>query len=92
MVSGFRASADPAAGRSFRVQAFVVSDPWWPRPTSSRGRTLPPGSELTPAALGRHFVPFQRGPRRGGSALNGGFVVVLPVDPAVIEAHAAPML
>jgi hypothetical protein len=74
------------------VQAFVVSDPWWPRPTSSRGRTLPPGSELTPAALGRHFVPFQRGPRRGGSALNGGFVVVLPVDPAVIEAHAAPML
>lgn len=40
-----------------------------------------------------HFVRFQRGPRsRTGSVLNGGFVVVLPIDPAVVEARAAGML
>ena len=50
---------------------------------------MPPGTELTPAALSRHFVLFQRGPRRGGSALNGSFVVVLPVDPAAIAERAA---
>ena len=91
VASGFRATADPARTGDFRVETLVVSDPWWPRPISSRGRTLPPGSELTPAALARHFVPFQRGPRRGGSVMNGGFVVVLPIDTAAIEAHAAAM-
>lgn len=91
VASGFRATADPAKTGRFRVETLVVSDPWWPRPTGSRGRTLPPGSELTPAALARHFVPFQRGPRRGGSVMNGGFVVVLPIDPAAVEAHAAAM-
>lgn len=91
VASGFRATADPAKAGAFRVESLVISDPWWPRPTSSRGRTLPPGSELTPAALARHFVPFQRGPRRGGSVMNGGFVVVLPIDPAAVEAHVAAM-
>lgn len=91
VASGFRATADPAKTGSFRVETLVVSDPWWPRPTGNRGRTLPPGTELTPAALARHFVPFQRGPRRGGSVMNGGFVVVLPIDPATVEAHAAAM-
>jgi hypothetical protein len=92
VASGFRASADPATAPSFRVDHLVVSDPWWPRPTGGRGRTLPPGSELSPKALARHFVPFQRGPKRGGSVLNGGVVVVLPIDPAVVEARAADLL
>ncbi len=91
VVSGFRADADPAVSSRAAVESVVVSDPWWPRPTNSRGRTVPPGSELSPAALGRHFVPFQRGPRRGGSILNGAFVVVLPVDPAAVMERSARM-
>jgi hypothetical protein len=89
VVSGFRATADPATQRSFRIAGLVVSDPWWPRPVSSRGRTLPPGTELTPAELTRHFVLFQRGPRRTGSILNGSFVVVLPVETAPVAVTAA---
>jgi hypothetical protein len=93
VVSGFRASADPAAPGRFKVRGLVVSDPWWPRPVGSRGATVAPGTELSPDALARHFVRFQRGPRsRTGSVLNGGFVVVLPIDPAVVEARAAGVL
>jgi hypothetical protein len=69
-----------------------VNDPWWPRPTGSHGRTLRPGTVLSPAELDRHFVRFQRGPRRGGSILNGDYVVVLPVDPAAVAARAERML
>ena len=50
-----------------------------------------PGTELTSAAPARHFVLFQRGPRRGGSTLNGSYVVVLPVDPLVVAERAAGM-
>ena len=89
VVSGFRATADPATKPGFRIAGLVVSDPWWPRPVSSRGRTLPPGTELTPAELTRHFVLFQRGPRRTGSILNGSFVVVLPVEPVPVAMTAA---
>jgi hypothetical protein len=92
VASGFRATADPATGVPFRVLGVVVNDPWWPRPTSSRGRTLPPGTELRPEELAGHFVRFQRGPRRTGSVLNGGFVVVLPIDREAVEARAAGVL
>jgi hypothetical protein len=91
VVSGFRTSADPAAARRFSVSGLVISDPWWPRATNARGRTLQPGSELSPAQLGQHFVVFQRGPRRGGSILNGSYVVILPVDPAVVAQQTARM-
>ena len=67
VVSGFRATADPRSPSRYRVTALVVDDPWWPRATSSHGPTRPPGTVLAPAALSRHFVRFQRGPRRGGS-------------------------
>lgn len=92
VVSGFRASEDPAGTSAFRLRGIVVNDPWWPRPVSSRGRTVAPGTELSPAALARHFVRFQRGPMRTGSVLNGGYVVVLPIDPAAVEARAGRML
>ncbi len=91
VVSGFRASGDPGAGR-FSIRGLTVNDPWWPRRTGSHGATLSPGTVLSPGDLSRHFVRFQRGSRRGGSILNGGYVVVLPLDPAAVEAHAARML
>jgi hypothetical protein len=69
-----------------------VSDPWWPRPVNSRGRTVAPGSLLSPAALERHFVRFQRGPRRGGNPMNGSWVVILPLDPGAVAARAQRML
>jgi len=91
VVSGFRSTGDPATDPGFDMSGVIVSDPWWPRPTNSHGRTMRPGTELTPEALARHFVLFQRGPRRGGSTLNGSYVVVLPVDPLVVAERAAGM-
>ena len=91
VVSGFRATGDPATDPGFDMSWVIVSDPWWPRPTNSHARTMRPATELTSAALARHFVLFQRGPRRGGSTLNGSYDVVLPVDPLVVAERAAGM-
>jgi hypothetical protein len=91
VVGGFRTSADPATG-SYRVTGLVIDDPWWPRVSGSRGRTRQPGSVLTPAEVAPHFVRFQRGPRRSGSVMNGSYVVVLPIEPAVIRERARGVL
>ena len=91
VVSGFRATGDPATDPGFDMSGVIVSDPWWPRPTNSHARTMRPATELTSAALARHFVLYQRGPRRGGSTLNGSYDVVLPVDPLVVAERAAGM-
>ena len=89
VVSGFRSVGDPASDPAFRLVTLTVEDPWWPRQTNSHGRTLAPGTELTPDALTPHFVLYHRGRRGVGNLLNGSFVVVLPLDPAAVAERAA---
>jgi hypothetical protein len=84
VVSGFRTIGDPARGDA-RILDLVVSDPWWPRPANVHGRTIAPDSRVTPAAIASDFVVYRRGHPGFGSVMNGSFVVVLPIDPAVVR-------
>lgn len=77
VMSGFRATADPAVTDDFRVTHAIVLDPLYPRHSTTWGRSPAPGSSLTLALLGHFFVP-----RRGGwsGVLRGTWVIVQPID------------
>jgi hypothetical protein len=79
VMSGFEATGDPALDRSTAVTGVVVEDPWYPRVSRQWGASPRPGSQLTLAELGRHFVPWRRG--TSTSTNSGRFVVVVPVHP-----------
>ncbi len=79
VASGYRAIGDPVQDPGARVTGLIVSDPLWPRPTNSRGRTISPDTFLPTSALARHLVRYDR-PWGFSSGLNGLFVVVLPVE------------
>jgi hypothetical protein len=78
VMSGFRATADPAVTDNFRVTHAIVLDPLHPLHSIAWGRSPAPGSSLTPAGLGHYFVPRRRG---WSGELSGTWVIVQPVDP-----------
>jgi len=82
VMSGFEATADPAADPAARILAVRVLDPLYPRVSSRWGRSPAPGARLTPAQLSRVFVPWR--PNSRNAALRGRFVLVLPFDPAAV--------
>jgi hypothetical protein len=78
VMSGFRATADPAMTNDFRVSQVTVLDPLYPLDSATWGQSRAPGTRLSLASFGRSFVP--RRPFRGRpSVLDGTFVLVLPV-------------
>jgi len=76
VMSGFRATGDPAVSGS-RVTAVFVEDPLYPHGSSVWGPSPAPGGALTVEELGRQYVP-RRTSNRFGSALSGKYVLVLP--------------
>ena len=82
VLSGFRATKDPL-DPSARVTAVYVEDPLYPYGSSTWGPSPPPGSALTPAQLGRQFVPRRSSNHwpatPWGAQLAGKYVLVLPV-------------
>ncbi len=79
VASGYRATGNPAQDARAVVTGLIVSDPLWPRPSNSRGRTISPDTFLATSALARHLVRYDR-PWGFTGGLNGSFVVVLPVE------------
>jgi hypothetical protein len=77
VMTGFRATADPLMTNDFRVSQVTVMDPLYPLDSTIWGQSHPPGSHLSLAGFGRSFVP--RRPFLRKSALDGTFVLVLPV-------------
>lgn len=78
VMSGFEATADPARTSAFAVIRVRVSDPWYPRPRGSWGRTRPPDSAIGMRALARVYLPWRR-PFSRYAELDGRYVLVLPV-------------
>jgi hypothetical protein len=78
VMSGFRATADPALTDRFTVTHVYVEDPWYPRGSSLWGPSLSPDSIVPVAALGSDFLPFRR-PTVRYPDKDGRFVLVLPV-------------
>jgi hypothetical protein len=83
VMSGFRATTDPLDPGA-RVIAVYVEDPLYPFGSSSWGPSPAPGSALTPAELGRQFVPRRSSNHwpatPWGAQLAGKYVLVLPVQ------------
>lgn len=79
VMTGFEATADPGWTDDFRVTHVRVSDPWYPRPRGSWGRTLAPDARISVAALSRVYLPWRR-PLARYAELDGRFVLVLPLE------------
>jgi hypothetical protein len=77
VMSGFRATGDPLVAGT-RVTAVFVEDPLYPHGSSVWGPSPAPGAALTPAELGRQFVPRRSSNRWGMASLSGKYVLVLP--------------
>ena len=74
-MNGFSATADPAVTGSFTVTAVDVTGPLYPRAMNSSGYDLPPDTQLTPAQLGKYFLPYHDTVVK---TWNGGYVVIMP--------------
>jgi hypothetical protein len=91
VMSGFKATADPLRTSDYAVTAAIVMDPLYPHGSAVWGPSPKPRQALTPAALGRQFVP-RRGnvswpgnpidpsAQRTMSGLSGKYVLVLPYE------------
>ncbi len=75
VMSGFTSTGDPARG-AFRVTGVRISDPWYPRTTSSFGRPHRPDTLVSLAELARNFLPYRRPVSYPG--LDGRYLLVLP--------------
>jgi hypothetical protein len=80
VMSGFTATADPAYTTDYTVTSVWVQDPWYPRVSSIWGASQPPNSNISAAALGQDFVPYDR-PHRRHPDRDGKFMLVLPKLP-----------
>ena len=88
VMSGFRATADPALTKEFEVTGVIVEDPLYPYGSRVWGPSPRPGATLTPGQLGRQFVPRRSRSRWNTvqpamARLAGKYVLVVPYVPVV---------
>ena len=91
VMSGFQATANPLKTQNFRVTHAVVLDPLYPGRSPTWGRSPAPNTRLTVAALGQDFVKRRMSNSNvsTSSALNGKWVLVLPVTTYVTASPGA---
>jgi hypothetical protein len=79
VVSGFRATADPAVTEDFTVIALNIEDVWYPRYSTIWGYSRPPDTLVPVGKLDEDYLPWKR---RLGSYpdKNGRYVLVVPVE------------
>lgn len=86
VMSGFTSSTDPSSD-TFTVTSANIHDPLYPHGSATWGPSPGPGEALTPAQVGRQFVPRRMGswpsaiPGMLPSTLGGKYVLVLPYQP-----------
>lgn len=85
VLTGFRATADPAATSSFRITSVRVTGPLYGL-QSKNGYDMPPNTKLTTAELRRFFTPWRYAPKR--MIWDGRYVSIQPI-PAAAGAAAA---
>jgi len=79
VMTGFTATADPAATTRFTVGTAYVLDPWYPWVSNRWPRSEAPNAPRNAADLKANFLPFKlsSGPYPGR---DGKFLLVVPVD------------
>ena len=80
VMSGFRATADPAFTDDFKVTAVYIQDVWYPFVSSIWGASRPPNSLVPVSALGADYLRYNR-PTRRHPMRDGKFMLVLPQLP-----------
>jgi hypothetical protein len=78
VVSGFRATADPALGDNFRVTHLWIEDVWYPRISSIWGESRPPDSLVPVRLMPQDYLPWRR-PTGRYPGKDGKFVLIIPV-------------
>jgi len=95
VLTGFRASADPAITDRYTVSAYNIVDPWYPRISSIWGAASPPDALHAPANM-VHNLPAWTRPEGHYPDRDGKWLLVLPVDPPTARGgpsdHARPYL
>lgn len=79
VMSGFKASADPAVSDAFTVSAVYIEDVWYPRISSIWGRSRAPDTLVRVGLLGEDILPWRR-PTGAYVGKDGQYVLVLPVE------------
>ncbi len=79
VMSGFKATADPALTDDFTIIAVRIEDVWYPRYSTIWGYSRPPDSLVPVSKLGEDYLPWKR---KLGSypTKNGKYVLVVPVE------------
>jgi hypothetical protein len=77
VMSGFRATADPARTSRFAVTAVRVEDVWYPRISSIWGRSYRPDTLVPVGRLGADYLRWHR-PTVRYAELDGRYVLVVP--------------
>ena len=88
VLTGFTATADPAATTRFSVTSVRVVGPLWGLQSRSYGYDMRPDTKLTPAQLKGFFTPWHYAGIR--MAWEGQWVSVQPVAKAARAAPATP--
>ena len=88
VLTGFTATADPAATTRFSVTSVRVVGPLWGLQSRSYGYDMRPDTKLTPAQLKGFFTPWHYAGVR--MAWEGQWVSVQPVAKAARPAPATP--
>lgn len=78
VVSGFRATADPAWTDDFTVTHLYIEDVWYPRISSIWGESRPPDTLVPVKLMGEDYLPWRR-PTHRYPDKDGKFVLILPV-------------
>jgi hypothetical protein len=90
ILTGFRATADPATTTSFKVTSVRVTGPLYGLQSKS-GYDMAPNTKLTTAQLKRFFTPWKYAPK--AMVWDGRYVSIQPVPkvvPAAASAAPAP--
>lgn len=78
VMSGFRATADPAVTNDYTVTHVVIEDVWYPFISSIWGASRPPNALVPVKALPEDYLPWRR-PTHRYPDKDGQFVLVVPV-------------
>jgi hypothetical protein len=79
VMTGYRATADPTVFGDARVTGAYILDPWYPRVSSTWGRSDRPGVFQDAAEMRRNFLPWRR-PEGRYPGRDGRFLVLVPVS------------
>jgi hypothetical protein len=79
VMTGFRATADPADHRDFRVTHVRIVDVWYPRVSSIWGASVRPNTLVRVGKLREDYLRWRR-PLMKYAEKDGKYVLVVPVD------------